>query len=80
MADVTYMITVDEAHVDAVDALAKLVSDHGLTVNRVVKGAGAIQATGSDTDRGKLESIEGVMEVRPEGVIRHPPMNPKIPQ
>jgi hypothetical protein len=80
MSVVTYSIIVDEAHLEATEAIADVVRHKGLTVTRIVIGAGAIQATGSDADLRTLENLDGVMEVRPERNVKLPPLDSDVPQ
>lgn len=80
MADLPISITVDDAHLDATESIARAIGESGLRVDRVVVGAGLIRVYGAESDLEALRRIDGVMEAQPERRVQLPKVNRRIPQ
>lgn len=80
MPNVSLSITVDDAHLTKTEAIAHEIRACGLEVQRIVPEAGAIQATGQESDLEVVRRITGVVRVRAERTYRLPPMSGSIPQ
>ena len=80
MPRISLSITVDDAHLDHTEAIARELRAHGFEVQRIVPEAGAIQATGQESGLDAVKRIAGVCRVRPERSFRLPPMSGSIPQ
>lgn len=84
MARVGVAVVVDDAHLHETEAIARGLRAQGLAVSRVVAEAGAIYAEaeteGLDRAMDRARTLQGVLDVRPEGGMRLPPMDGRIPQ
>ena len=80
MSKIGLSIVVDDDHLPQTAAIARVLGDRGLHVDRVVPEAGAIFATGEASDIAWARGVEGVLEVEPERGVRLPPMGGRIPQ
>ena len=80
MSKVGLSIVVQDDHLPQTAAIARSLADRGLHVERVVPEAGAIYATGEMSDIAWARLVEGVLGVEPEGGLRLPPLDGRVPQ
>lgn len=80
MPRISLSITIDDAHLSQTEAIVHAIRACGLEVQRVVPEAGAIQATGEESDLDAVKRISGVQRVRPERAYQLPPLRGSIPQ
>ncbi len=80
MAELPISITVDDAHLDATESIARVIGESGLRVDRVVAGVGMIRVYGAESDLAALRAIDGVIEAQPERRVQLPKINRRIPQ
>ena len=81
MSETNVLVLVDDKTERSSELIVKSVEEHGVRVERLLRGSRTIVGAAASQDAiNRVRGLEGVASVRQEGVISHPPMDPKIPQ
>ncbi len=76
-------ITVDADHMDKLDNVRRDLEAAGVKVDDMIPAIGAVFGEADQTGLDLLRHVKGIEAVSPEspdGGIKLPPLNPKIPQ
>lgn len=80
MSRVPVKVVIDDAHMNAQEAVERAVSALGFVVERSVPEIGAIFGSAEASVIDRLRGVDGVLRAQPEASYHLPPFDPKIPQ
>jgi hypothetical protein len=80
MTEIDLLVMVDKNRRADLDEVAKSLEAQGFRVQQKISRFRTILGTGESSLVDKLQSVEGVESVRPQGTFQLPPMDEKIPQ
>lgn len=80
MSKLNLAIVIDDVHLPDTDRIAEAMAQRGLEVETVDRVTGAVFGSGDEAIMKDLRLIEGVEEVRPEGVVQLPPLSEHVPR
>lgn len=80
MAKMDFLVMVDKDRQSNIDEVARSLEAQGFEVQQKIARFRTIIGSGDSSSMTKLQSVEGVESIRPQGKVQLPPMGEDIPQ
>ncbi len=80
MPEISIVVLLDKEQKDKIAAIAEKLGSEGMRVEQTMSTVGIISGKAEAATLEALRKVEGVAQLREEGVFQVPPMDENIPQ